>query len=136
MRETGSMFGEEACLSNSGKEDLQKNRMKVFIFLTVVIMSFRFRSDQSLSCVRLFATPWTATHQASLSFTISWNLLKFMSITSAMPSNHLVLCHPLFLLPLILPRTGAFSSESVLRIRWPKYWSFSFSIGLLINIQG
>ena len=65
------MFGEEACLSNSGKEDLQKNRMKVFIFLTVVIMSFRFRSDQSLSRVRLFATPWIAAHQALLSITNS-----------------------------------------------------------------
>ena len=85
-------------------------------------------SVQSLSHVLFFVTPWTATHQASLSIPKSWSLLKLMSIKSVMPSKHLILCHPLFLLPLILPRTGAFSSESVLRIRWPKYWSFSFSI--------
>ena len=85
-------------------------------------------SVQSLSHVLFFVTPWTATHQASLSIPKSWSLLKLMSIKLVMPSKHLILCHPLFLLPLILPRTGAFSSESVLRIRWPKYWSFSFSI--------
>ena len=83
---------------------------------------------QSLSCVQLFETPWTATCQASLSFTISWSLLKLMSIESVMPSNHLILCHPLLLLPSIFPSTGVFSNESALRIRWPKYWSFSFSI--------
>ena len=73
-------------------------------------------------------TPWTAVHQASLSFAISWSLLKLMSIESVMPSNHLILCHPLLLSPSIFPRIRAFSNESVLRIRWPKYWSFSFSI--------
>ena len=73
-------------------------------------------------------TPWTAEHQSSLSITNSWRLLKLMSIESMMPSNHLILCHPLLLLPSIFPRIRVFSNESVLRIRWPKYWSFSFSI--------
>ena len=82
---------------------------------------------QSLSHVRLFATPWTAAGQTSLSFTISWSLLKLMSIQSMMPSNHLILCHPLLLLPSIFPSIRVFSSESVLPITWPKYWSFSFS---------
>ena len=82
---------------------------------------------QSLSCVPLFVTPWTAAYQASLSFTISQSLLKLMSIESVMPSNHLILCCPL-LLPSIFPSIRVFSNESVLPIRWPKYWSFSFSI--------
>ena len=82
---------------------------------------------QSLSCVRLFTTPWTVACPASLSFTISWSLLRFMSSESMMPSNRLILCHPL-LLPSIFPSIGVFSSESALCIRWPKYWSFSFSI--------
>ena len=73
-------------------------------------------------------TPWTAAHQASLSLTISPSLPKFMSIASVMPSNHLILCHPLLLLPLIFPSIRVFSNESVLHIRWPKYWSFSFNI--------
>ena len=81
-----------------------------------------------LSRVRLFATPWTAARQASLSFTISQSLLRLMSIESVMPSNHLILCCPLLLLPSIFPSIRFFSNESVLRIRWPKYWSFSFSI--------
>ena len=80
-----------------------------------------------LSCVRLFLTPWTAACQASLSITISWSLLKLMSIESVMPSNHLVLCHPLLLLPSIFPRIRFFSDESALCIRWPKYWSYSIS---------
>ncbi|CAI9152629.1 unnamed protein product [Rangifer tarandus platyrhynchus] len=73
-------------------------------------------------------TPWTAAHQASLSITYSWSLLKLMSIESVMPSNHLILCRPLLLLPLIPPSIRVFSNESILPIRWPKYWSFSFSI--------
>ena len=81
-----------------------------------------------LSCVRLFVTPWTAACQASLSITKSWSLLKFMSIESVMPSNHLILCHPLLLLPSIIPNIRVFSNESTLRMRWPKYWSFSFTI--------
>ena len=87
-----------------------------------------FSSVQSLSRVQLFATPWTAAHQASLSITNSWSLLKLMPIELVMPSNHLILCHPLLLLPSIFPSIRVFSNESVLRIRWPKYWSFSFSI--------
>ena len=88
----------------------------------------QFSSVQSLSHVRLFATPWTATHQASLSITSSRSLLKLMSIESVMPSNHLILCHPLLLPPSIFPSIRVFFSEPVLCIRWPKYWSFSFSI--------
>ena len=89
---------------------------------------FSFSSVQSLSCVRLFATPWTAAHQAFLSITSSQNLLKPMSIESVMPSNHLFLCHPLPLPLSIFPSTRVFSNELGLQIRWPKYWSFSFSI--------
>ena len=87
-----------------------------------------FSSVQSLSRVQLFVTPWTAEHQASLSITNSQSLLRLMSIESVMPSNHLILCHPLLLLPSVFPRFRVFSNESVLHIRWPKYWSFSFSI--------
>ena len=83
---------------------------------------------QSLSCVWLFATPWTAARQASLSITNSWNLPRLMSIELMMPSSHLILCRPLVLLPSIFPSIWIFSSESVLHIRWPKYWSFNFSI--------
>ena len=90
---------------------------------------------QSFSQVWLFATPWTAAHQASLSFTISQNLLKLMSIGSEMPSNHLILCHPLLLLS-IFPSIRVFSNESVLCIRWPKYWSFSFSINPFNEYSG
>ena len=82
----------------------------------------------SVSHVRLFATPWTAAHQASLSITNSRSLLKLMSIALVMPSNHLILCYPLLLSPSILPSIRVFSNELVLPIRWPKYWSFSFSI--------
>ena len=83
---------------------------------------------QSLICVWLFATPWTAAHLASLSFTVSQSLLKLMSIESVMPSNHLILCRPFLLLPSVFPSIRVFSNESVLHIRWPEYWSFSFSI--------
>ena len=88
----------------------------------------QIRSDQSLSHVRLFSTSWIAAHQASLSITNSRSLLKLMSIESVMPSNHLILYHPLLLLPSIFPRIRVFSNESALCMRWPKYWSFSFSI--------
>ena len=81
-----------------------------------------------LSCVQLFVTPWTEAHQASLSITNSWSLLKLMSIESVMPSSHLILCRPFLLLPSIFPNIRVFSDESVLCIRCPKYWSFSFSI--------
>ena len=85
-------------------------------------------SVQSLSCVLLFVTPWTAAPQASLSITNSQSLLKLMSIELVMPSNHLKLCHPLLLPPSIISSIKVFSNELVLRIRWPKYWSFSFRI--------
>ena len=85
-------------------------------------------SVQFLSCVRLFATPWTAARQASLSITNSQSLPKLMSIKLVMPSNHLVLCRPLLLLPSIFPSIRVFPNESALRIRWPKYWGFSFNI--------
>ena len=83
---------------------------------------------QSLSHVQLFAAPWTAARQASLSITISWSLLRLMSIELVMPSNHLILCRPLLLMPSIFPSIKVFSNKSVLLIRWPKYWSFSFHI--------
>ena len=85
-------------------------------------------SVQSLSCVRLFTTPWAAAHQASLSITNSQSLFKLMSIEPVMPSNHLIHCHPCLLLPSIFPSIRVFSNESDLHIRWPKYWGFSFSI--------
>ena len=91
-------------------------------------VSFQFSSVQSLSHVQLFATPWTVARQASLSITNSRSLFKLMSIELAMPSNHLILCCPLLLLPLIFPSIRVFSNESVLCMRCPKYWSFSFSI--------
>ena len=87
-----------------------------------------FNSVRSLSLIRLFVTPWTAACQASLSITNSQNLLKLMSNELVMPFNHLILCCPLLLPPSIFPSIRVFSNESVLRIRWPKYWSFSFSI--------
>ena len=88
----------------------------------------QFSSVQLLSCVQLFVTPWTAAGQASLSITNSQSLPKLMSIESVMPSNHLILCCPLLLLPSIFPSIRVFSSESALHIRWPEYWSFSFNI--------
>ena len=87
-----------------------------------------FSSVQLLSHVQFFANPWTAACQVSLSITNSWSLFKLMSIKLLMPSNHLILCHPLLILPSIFPSIRVFSNELVLRIRWPKYWSFSFSI--------
>ena len=89
---------------------------------------FQFSSIQSLSRVRHFVTPWTAARQASLFITNSWSLLKLMSTESVMPSNHLIICCPLLLLPSVFPSIRVFSNESVLCIRWPKYWNFSFSI--------
>ena len=90
--------------------------------------TIQFSSVQSLSHVRLFATPWTTAHQAFLSITNSRSPPKLMSIESLMPSSHLILCHPLLLLPSIFPSIRVFSNESALCIRWPKYWSFSFNI--------
>ena len=96
--------------------------------MELLFIYLMFSSIQLLSHVRLFATPWTAACQASLSITNSWSLLKLMSIASVMPSNHLILCHPRLLLPSVFPSIRAFSHESALRIRWTEYWSFSFSI--------
>ena len=92
------------------------------------MVSVQLSSVQSLSHVQLFVTPWIAARQASLSITNSWSLLKHMSIESMMPSSHLILCRPLLLLPPIPPSIRVFSNESTLCMRWPKYWSFSFSI--------
>ena len=92
-------------------------------------------SVQLLSHVQLFAIPWTAAHQASLSIINSWSLFKLMPIESVMPSNHLILCRPLLLLPSIFPSIRVFSNESVLCIRWPKNWSFSSTSVLPMNIQ-
>ena len=111
----------------------------IYIYLSMSIMVYywilnidpcatQFSSVQSLSRVWLIATPWTAARQASLSITNSQSLLKFMSIESVMLSNNLILCHPLLLLPSIFPSIRVFSNESVLHIRWPKYWGFSFNI--------
>ena len=101
-----------------------------FIFWASFILVFQtyFSSDQSRRNVWNFATPWTAAQHASLSITNSWSLLKLMFIESVMTSNHLIFCHPLFLLPSIFPSIRIFSNESALRIKWPKYWSFSFNI--------
>ena len=103
------------------------NTHTVRAFLSI-FMSVQFNSVQSLSHVRLFETPWIAAGQASLSITNSQSLLKLMYIESVMPSNHLILCRSLLLLPSIFPSIRVFSNESFLCIRWPKYWSFSFSI--------
>ena len=102
-----------------------------------------FISVQLPSRIQLFATPWTEAHQASLSIANSWNLFKPMSTESVMPSNHLILCCPLLLPPSIFPSISVFSNESVLCIKWPEYWSFSFSIspsseysGLILRLTG
>ena len=94
----------------------------------IIIEQTEYQSVQSLSHVQLFAPPWIAACQASLSITISQSSLRLTSIESVMPSSHLILCYPLLLLPSIFPSIRVFSNKSALRIRWPKYWSFSFSI--------
>ena len=118
-----------------GKETLLNSWWKCKLvqplWRTVFINRFlHFSRVQSLSRVRLFATPWIAARQASLSITNSQSLLKLMPVKSVMPSSHLILCHPLLLLSPIPPSIRVFSNESTLRMRWPKYWSFSFSISL------
>ena len=110
---------------------LISNNLKLEKIVLLWISSF-----QLLSCVRLFATPWTAAHQASLSITNSQNLLKLMSIESVMPSNHLILCCPLLCPPSIFPSIRVFSNESVLHIRWPNYWSFNFGISSANEYSG
>ena len=116
------------CAVPARKKELGKQISSTLFFKSFFPPSGGFVVVQSLSRVWLFATPWTVAHQASLSFTISWSLLKLMSIESVMPSNHLILCHPLLLLPSIFPNIRVFSNELTLHIRWPKDWSFSFSI--------
>ena len=98
-------------------------------------LKYYISSVQLLRCVRLFATPWTAAHQASLSITNYRSLSKLMSLESVMPSNHLILCHPL-LSPSIFPSISVFSNESALCVKWPKYWSFSFNISLSNEYSG
>ena len=98
------------------------------IIILIIKFQFSISSVQSLICVQLFVTPWTIACQASLSITKSWSLLKLMFIELVMPSNHLILCLPLLHLPSIFPSIRVFSNESILRIKWPKYWSFSFSL--------
>ena len=120
------------CVSGSSLASLEQN-LRLFWESRV---SLAFSAVQSLSCVRLFATPWIAARQASLSITNSWNLPKLMCIESVMPSSHLILCRPLLLLPPIPPSIGVFSNESTLHMRWPKYWSFSFSISPSKEIPG
>ena len=105
----------EGCQRKETRQNFQEER-------------YQFSSVQPLSRVWLFVTPWTAAHQASLSITNSWSLLKHMSIELVIPSNHLIFCRPLLLLPSIFPSIRVFSNESVVYIKWPKYWNFSFSI--------
>ena len=110
-----------------GQESLRRNGVAIIVnnrFWNAV----QFSSLQSLSRVRLFLTPWIAARQASLSVTNSWSSLRLTSIESVMPSSHLILCRTLLLLPPIPPSIRVFSNESTLRMRWPRYWSFSFSI--------
>ena len=105
-----------------------REKFQTIVSISILPIQFSSCSVQSLSRVRLFVTPWTAAHQASLSITNSQSLPNLMSIESVMPSSHLILCCPLLLLPPIPPSIRVFSNESTLHIRWPKYWSFSFSI--------
>ena len=126
------------CYHNMWNYDVSYNMFHRLIFTEVIWSGlvygqegdfyYQIRSDQSLSHVRLFATPWIAARQASLSIANSRSSLRLMSIETVMPSSHLILCRPLLLLPPIPPSITVFSNESALRMRWPKYWSFSFSI--------
>ena len=104
------------------------SKWKIWCFYLLGDFPYQFGSVQSLNYVQIFVTPWTVAHQDSLSITKSWSLLKLVSMELVMPSNHLILWHPLLFLSSICPRIRVFSNESVLCIRWPKYWSFSFSI--------
>ena len=115
-------------LNSSREEQFMDSYIRLSALNALIQIWSQFSSVQLLSHVRFFVTAWTAARQASLSITNSKSLLKLMSIESVMPSNHLILCHPLLLPHSIFPRIRVFSSDSVLPIRWPKYWSFSFSI--------
>ena len=116
--------------SKSEQPTINKGYCKVFLTIDLLVNKWhgQFSSVQSLSRVELFVTPWIAACQASLSITNSWSSLKLVSIKSVMPSSHLILCRPLLLLPPIPPNIKVFANESTLHMRWPKYWSFSFSI--------
>ena len=116
-------MAEPGGLPSMGSHRVQKTVLYIWFL-------FQFSSVQSLSCVWLFATPWTAACQASLSITSSRSLLKLMSIELVMPSNHLILCHPPLLLLSVFPSIRVFPNESALCIRWPRYWSFSFSFSI------
>ena len=123
-----SYWGECFKLLGEGKEHGLQDRTFEIRLKFYIYLQFQFSSVQSLSCVWLFATPWTTARQASLSITKSWSPPKSMSTELVMTSNHLIPCHTLLLLPSIFPSIRVFSNESALLIRWPKYWSFSFSI--------
>ena len=114
------------CISLSLLQKRINHEVSVVFFKRIVTVLFS--SVQLLSCVQLFATPWAAACQASMSITNSWSLLKLMSIESVMPSKHLILCHPLLLQPSIFSSVRVFFNDSVICFKWPKYWSFSFSI--------
>ena len=131
-----NIINEKSLSDCSGEWELAINEL-FFFFLVILCLStltfnwytsLQFSSVQSISRVQLFATPWTTACQASLSITNSRRLPRLMSIELVMPSNHLILCHPLLLLPSIFPNIRVFSNESALCIRWPKYWAFSFNI--------
>ena len=116
------------CMNLAIRREISSSRYKLWLLIITIYWRFIVVVVQLLNRVQLFVTSWTAARQASLSITNSQSLLKLMSTDLAMPSNHLILCCPLLLLPPIFPSIRVFSNESVLRIRWPKYWSFSFSI--------
>ena len=125
-QDTGCLPGTQSQTSVAFVVVLVQWRSRAFFFF-FLLPTVKYKSVQLLSHVQLFATPWTAARQASLFITNTQSLFKLMSIESVMPSNHLILCRPLLLTPSIFPSIRVFSNESVLHIRWPKYWSFSFN---------
>ena len=130
------IFAYVSMRTNFSREDLEKNNLWLREYAYLKFYFFDIVVVQSLSHVQLFVTPWAAAHQASLSFPISQSLLKFMSIESVIPSNNLILCCPLLSLPSIFPINRVFSNESALCIKWPKYWSFSFSLSPFNEYSG
>ena len=118
----------QGCCEDKHIQEVLSKGPDIYLTLKARHLSVQFSSVQSLSRVWLFVTPWIAARQASLSITNSRSSLRLMSIESVMPSSHVILCHPLLLLPPIPPSVRVFSNESTLGMRWPKYWSFSFSI--------